>query len=92
MYAVPNDFLGHTIDVAGLLTGRDIISHLRGKELGERLLLPLTMLRHGEGVFLDDLTPADLERELGVAVRVSPLAQINGADGAALYAMRNQDE
>ncbi len=33
-----------------------------------------------------------LERELGVAVRVSPLAQLNGAYGAALYAMRNQDE
>ena len=68
VHAVPNDFLGRTIDVAGLLTGRDIIAHLRGKALGERLLLPATMLRHGEGVFLDDLTPADLERELGVPV------------------------
>ncbi len=65
---IPNDFLGHTIDVAGLLTGGDILRHLRGRELGSRVLIPLTMLRDGEGVFLDDLTPADLERELGVPV------------------------
>ena len=85
VYAVPNDFLGHTIDVAGLLTGRDIISHLRGKELGERLLLPLTMLRHGEGVFLDDLTPADLERELGVKV-----VCVENDGGKLLSAMRGK--
>ena len=70
VYAVPNDFLGHTIDVAGLLTGGDLLRHLRGKPLGEFLLLPQVMLRHGEGVFLDDLTPADLERELGVPIRI----------------------
>ena len=80
VYAVPNDFLGRTIDVAGLLTGGDLIAHLRGKPLGERLLLSRVMLRHGEGVFLDDLTPADLERELGVPV------QIVENDGAALLA------
>ena len=80
VYPVPNDFLGHTIDVAGLLTGGDIIRHLRGKDLGARLLLPMTMLRHGEGVFLDDLTPADLERELGV-----PVVPVE-VDGAKLLA------
>ena len=80
VYAVPNDFLGRTIDVAGLLTGGDLIAHLRGKPLGDRLLLLRVMLRHGEGVFLDDLTPADLERELGVPV------QIVENDGAALLA------
>jgi Fe-S oxidoreductase, related to NifB/MoaA family len=85
VYAVPNDFLGHTIDVAGLLTGGDLIKHLRGKALGDRLLLPQVMLRHGEGVFLDDLTPADLERELGVRVKIVE------PDGARLLtAMRGE--
>ncbi len=69
VYGVPNDFFGHTIDVAGLLTGQDLIRHLKGKDLGCRLLLSGTALRDGEGVFLDDLTPADLERELGVPIR-----------------------
>ena len=85
VYGVPNDFLGHTIDVAGLLTGADLIAHLRGKPLGERLLLPRVMLRHGEGVFLDDLTPADLERELNVPVRI---VENDGAD--LLAAMRGE--
>jgi NifB/MoaA-like Fe-S oxidoreductase len=34
------------------------------------LLVPDVMLKEGEGVFLDDLTPADLERELAVRVKV----------------------
>ena len=66
VYGIPNDFFGHTIEVAGLLTGRDIIRHLRDKDIGERVYIPKTMLRHGEGVFLDDLTPEDVSRELGV--------------------------
>ena len=83
VYDIPNDFLGHTIDVAGLLTGGDILRHLRGKELGTRVLIPLTMLRDGEGVFLDDLTPADLERELGV-----PVIPVENDGAKLLAAMR----
>ena len=40
VYAVVNDFFGHTIDVAGLITGRDLIAQLKGRELGARLLIP----------------------------------------------------
>lgn len=68
--AIVNDFFGHTIDVAGLVTGGDLIRQLKGKELGDRLLIPQNMLRHGEGVFLDDVTIGDVERELGVPVRI----------------------
>ena len=77
---VPNDFLGHTIDVAGLLTGGDILRHLRGRDLGSRVLIPLTMLRDGEGVFLDDRTPDDLAKKLGV-----PVIPVD-CDGAKLLA------
>ena len=68
VYPIVNDFFGHTIDVAGLITGRDLIAQLRGKVLGSRLLIPQTMLRDGEGVFLDDVTLEDVERELNVTV------------------------
>ena len=68
VYAVENDFLGHTVDVAGLLTGGDLLRQLRGKDLGEFLLIPLVMLRHGEGVFLDDMTVDQLSESLGVPV------------------------
>lgn len=68
--AVENDFFGHTIDVAGLLTGQDISAQLRGRDLGDRVLIPIHMMRHGETVFLDDYTVERLSRELGVPVQV----------------------
>jgi putative radical SAM enzyme (TIGR03279 family) len=69
--AVPNEFYGRGIGVAGLLTGRDILRHLAGlTELGDTVLVPGVAVRDGDGVFLDDLTPADLARDLGVPVRV----------------------
>lgn len=77
IYAIENDFLGHSIDVAGLITGGDLIRQLEGKSLGRRLLIPQNMLRHGEGVFLDDVTLADVERALGLPVE--PVDQDGGA-------------
>ena len=57
-----------TIDVAGLVTGGDIIRQLRGQNLGDALLIPAVMLRHEGDIFLDDVSVEDLERELGVPV------------------------
>ena len=68
--AVVNDFFGHTIDVAGLITGRDLIAQLKGRDLGARLLIPVNMLRHGGDVFLDDLHVSGIEEALGVPVTV----------------------
>ncbi len=65
---IRNDFFGHTITVAGLVTGGDLIAQLRGKALGRRLLIPASMLRSGERVFLDDVTVDEVERELDVQV------------------------
>ena len=79
VYPIVNDFLGHTIDVAGLVTGGDLIAQLRGKPLGQRLLIPQNMLRHGEGVFLDDVTLEDVQKALGVPVE--PVIQ----DGGELF-------
>lgn len=73
VYPIENRFFGPAITVSGLVTGGDLIAQLRGKPLGERLLIPVNMLRHGEDVFLDDVTLADVERELGV--RVKPVNQ-----------------
>lgn len=68
--AIENDFFGHTIDVAGLITGGDLIRQLSGQEIGKRLLIPVNMLRHGGDVFLDDLRVEDVEEALGVTVTV----------------------
>ncbi|MDE7261171.1 MAG: DUF512 domain-containing protein, partial [Oscillospiraceae bacterium] len=68
--AIVNDFFGHAIDVAGLVTGRDMIAKLKGKDMVGRLLIPVNMLRHGGDVFLDDLRVGDIEEALGVPVTV----------------------
>ena len=69
VFPIVNDFFGHMINVAGLITGSDLIVQLRDKSLGERLLIPQSMLRDGEEVFLDDVSLSDVRRELGVEVR-----------------------
>lgn len=66
VYEIRNDFFGEHITVSGLLTGQDIMAQLKGKELGDRLLLPQNVLRSGEDVFLDDYHLSDVERTLQV--------------------------
>lgn len=75
--AIRNEFFGETIDVAGLVTGGDILKQLGGRA-GDRLLIPDVMLRHDGACFLDDMTPQELSEGLGV-----PLTVVGG-DGQAL--------
>lgn len=75
---IRNDFFGERITVSGLVTGKDLIHQLKEMQsecggenvLGDELLIPVNMLRSGENVFLDDITTEDVERELGIPVRV----------------------
>ena len=75
-YKIINHFFGETITVAGLLTGTDIISQLKGKINSEYLIMPNNMFRKGyelgpaEYIMLDDTKIDDIERELGVKVLV----------------------
>ena len=61
---IRNVFFGETVDVSGLVTGGDLRDQLRGKLLGERLMLPGVMLRDKENVFLDDVTVEELSQAL----------------------------
>ena len=70
VYPIVNDFYGHDITVAGLLTGQDIIAQLKGKNLGKALLMPDVMLRSGEQVLLDNLTVKDIESALQTTIRI----------------------
>lgn len=70
VYPIRNDFFGEMITVSGLITGRDLIAQLKGRDLGERLLLPCNMLRSGEDVFLDDITLSEVEDALQVRVDI----------------------
>lgn len=65
---IVNDFFGHQINVTGLIVGRDLISQLKNRELGEEVLISCSMLRSGEEVFLDDVTVSEVSDILGVPV------------------------
>ena len=67
---IQNDCFGHSITVAGLVTGGDLIAQLSGRDLGEELLIPSVMLRHEQDRFLDDVTLEEVTQKLGVPVRV----------------------
>ncbi len=67
---IRNDFFGARITVSGLLTGQDILAQLKGRDLGDRLLLSCNLLRSGEEVFLDDVTLAEVKNTLQVQVDI----------------------
>ena len=80
VYPIENNFFGKNITVSGLLTGKDIIEQLKGKPLGDCLLIPQNALRAGEQVLLDDLTVSDIQKAL--CTKTVPA----GEDGMELYA------
>jgi putative radical SAM enzyme (TIGR03279 family) len=65
---VENDFLGATVTVSGLLTGRDVVAALQGEDLGEAAFVPRAMFDSLGQVTLDGLSKADLQGSLGVPV------------------------
>ncbi|MCH7529055.1 MAG: DUF512 domain-containing protein [Candidatus Marinimicrobia bacterium] len=81
---VPNLLLGESVTVAGLLSGRDLLGHLKGKELGEAVWTTDRILNAEEGITLDDMTPGDIGRQLGVPLKTagdSLLELFGGAHG-----------
>lgn len=77
VHRIKNEFFGENITVAGLVTGCDILKQLKGKDLGERLIIPAVMLRAERDMFLDSMTLDELSEELGVDIVPS---DTNGTD------------
>ena len=62
---INNVAFGSTVNVSGLLTGRDILNGLQNLESNpDGILIPASALRAGENVFLDDFSLEDLQREI----------------------------
>ncbi|MUH01460.1 TIGR03279 family radical SAM protein [Scytonema sp. UIC 10036] len=68
MQALSSDYWGQNITVTGLLTGHDLLLKLKGLDLGNGILLPNVMLKHGELVFLDDISVEDVSQALSTKV------------------------
>ncbi|MBQ7699029.1 MAG: DUF512 domain-containing protein [Clostridia bacterium] len=69
---IKNNFFGGGVTVSGLVVGADIAEQCKGADLGEGVFIPTVMLRHGEDVFLDDMTVPELSDKLGVPVYPVP--------------------
>ncbi|YAF94236.1 MAG: TIGR03279 family radical SAM protein [Nodularia sp. CChRGM 3473] len=74
MQALCSDYWGQNISVTGLLTGHDLLLNLQGQDLGEGILLPKVMLKHGELLFLDDMSIAEVADTLNT--KILPVAGV----------------
>ncbi|BAY24641.1 hypothetical protein NIES2100_44360 [Calothrix sp. NIES-2100] len=74
MRALSSDYWGQKISVTGLLTGHDLLLNLEGQDLGDGILLPNVMLKHGELLFLDDMSIEEVASKLGT--KIFPVAGI----------------
>ncbi|MSQ26958.1 MAG: DUF512 domain-containing protein [Dehalococcoidia bacterium] len=68
LVAVPNRTYGVSINCAGLLPAHDFLTALADEPLGEVVVLPRYALDDAGEIFLDDVTPAQIEQRLGRSV------------------------
>ena len=80
--ALASQSWGQEITVTGLLTGQDLLQGLKGKLLGNGILLPSVMLKQGEPVFLDDMTVAELAEQL--ETKIFPVSNVEELISIAL--------
>ncbi len=66
IFPIKNTLFGETVTVAGLISGKDIITQLRDKSLGDVLAIPSVALR--DDAFLDDVTLREVEEALAVQI------------------------
>ena len=84
LVVAPNLLYGRSVTVAGLLSGNSVSSSLQGVSRGDLVLLPPDIL-NTSGVFLDDVTPADLASRIG-----SPLLVFGGRWGDVIRTLTQQ--
>ncbi|MFW9261692.1 TIGR03279 family radical SAM protein [Nostoc sp. CALU 546] len=83
MRALCSDYWGQSITVTGLLTGHDLLLNLQGQDLGEGILLPNVMLKHGELVFLDDMSIEELACKLDT--KILPVAGVEDLINTCIF-------
>lgn len=68
---IVNRFFGEKITVAGLLTANDLYRALKGRDLGDLIIIPSVMLKPEDPIFLDDVHVTGFAQRLGVPVTVA---------------------
>ncbi len=67
---IKNKFFGESVTVSGLLTAPDILDTLEQSGVGDVLLLPRSLLRETEDVFLDGMTLDQFKIKVGKEVEI----------------------
>ncbi|MBR5233571.1 MAG: DUF512 domain-containing protein [Clostridia bacterium] len=79
VFTVVNDFFGHSVTVAGLVTATDIINQVKDLSLYDVAFIPDVMLKSSdEQIFLDDISLEEVSEKLNV--KIIPV----GSSGAEL--------
>lgn len=95
LVAIASDYWGQEISVTGLITGHDLLPALRSRPLGDGVLLPALMLKHGETRFLDDTTVEALAEQLHCPIwivqDIDDLITICGAEAEELQELQDSD-
>lgn len=68
VYPIVNRFFGEQIIVSGLIVGSDLIDQLKGKKLGDALLISSSMLRFENDLFLDSVHIDEVSKKLSVPI------------------------
>lgn len=84
VYSIENHFFGPEITVTGLITGSDLITNLKDKELGDYLVIDRKMLKEDADVFLDDMTLDEVKTSLNIKI-VKSGSNGNGFIKSILY-------
>jgi len=63
LYPIKNTLFGKSVTVSGLLSEKCLIEGLKGKRLGNLVILPDNIINH-EGLFLDDSTPEMFSKKI----------------------------
>ena len=70
---ITNNFFGENITVSGLITGIDLIERLKGLDV-DKIMIPRSMMKSGEDIFLDNLTVVDVEKELEIPIIITEVS------------------
>ncbi len=72
---IDNNFFGTSITVSGLIVGQDILAQSKDVTLGDFVIIPRSMMKADEDIFLDNVTVASLSAQLGKKILI---AEIDG--------------
>ena len=73
--AVPNGYFGGDVSVAGLLTGRDLLTASE-RISGDFVLIPKQVLKSDEAIMLDGMRIEEVEEKLGVPVQAIDVSDL----------------